>query len=401
LQTQFRTQQAEDFAWRQHSPGAALSLFLVSARLPKVEAFRSALEQFGFSVLESFDLRSLPASDKSRLLYLGHRSVSDHGWQVFAAADFSPRPRDWHPSGPTVLPFVDNGRLNEVREMWAYFGTLLQQSGETPPKEQDIFWTPTSNVARALLAEWQPEITDHLVRVIRTGVLSMAPRFPVIRELATRGFARDARTYVVRYKGRPAFFKVYRPGRERLLKNNLLVLKRLGHVPEITTAIEWGSNWLVTPYVDNATTLREVARRAGLIPLPLIRSLASVVYKIHDAGLAHLDFCAWHVLVDSSGRLHVIDFDRIHVYEGEKPPIQQNVMLSGYDRDIDFDGPVKRWSYSEAWAPFTGLPLYVFLNPVGYRVFGFRFCSRVLKTTRRIARLGKSARRRLGRLVLG
>lgn len=381
---QQRSNEAQRFTDWPNGPRGALSLFLMPRALVGASAMQQALEQFGFSVLGSFDLPHLSVSETFALLGLETRSASHGCWRVFVGADFSPRAVRWHGSNPDFFRFIDNGRLNEIMDMWAYFGALVSESGQTPPRNEQFLYTPTTHVALELLARWHPENASDILQKFDDGKESMRPRFSVIRGLAPTGYARDAQTYLVRYRGQLAVHKLFRPGCERFLQNNLRVTERMGHVPEIVPVIDWGANWLLMPFIENTKTLKTISRQSGLLPLSVIRDLSSVVHKIHEAGLAHLDFHPWHVLLDAKGALHVIDIDRIYDYGSNKPPIHQNVMLAGYDENMSFDGPVDRWSYNNAWKKITGLPLDVFLEPTGYRVSVWRFRSRVHAAKRRL-----------------
>jgi len=294
---------------------------------------------------------------------------------------------------------VDNGRLRELKKVWAHFGADLRKQGLTFPGDTNLYYSPTSKAARDCLAEWEPSLLALAEAQKTIGASSMKPKFSVIKELNKNGFGRDARTYLIRYGGKNALLKVYRPGRERFVKNNVLVAERLGHVPEINTVIDWGPNWVVLPFVDSAIALGSKGTlKCGLIPMSTVRHLSSIVHQIHDAGIAHLDFHAPHVLRDLSGGLHVIDFDRIHVYGDQKPAIQHSVMLAGYDQGLKFDGPPERWAYARSFQRLIGLSCDEFLEAARRRPSTWRLHGRVNAAIRNRAKPAKRLKKRIASL---
>jgi hypothetical protein len=86
------------------------------------------------------------------------------------------------------------------------------------------------------------------------------------------------------------------------------------------------------------------------------------------------------VVIDRAGGLHIIDFDRIHMY-GSIPSLRESVMLTSYDDITAYEGPPFKWSYENAWLPITGMPLSVLLT--GSRAE--RHASRAYYATRRLA----------------
>lgn len=372
-------------------------MLIVPATLPHMQILRVFFEEFGFRVLTSFEHRSVRLP--SRFLSLRPPTCRKPTvfWRIFVAVDFVPRPPNWRHS--KIAHLVDNARLSELKKVWAHFGEVLGTQGLTVPDRANLYYSPTSEVARDCLAEWEPRLLTQVEAQKKVGASSMKPKFPVITELNQDGFGRDARTYLVRYGGTNALLKVYRPGRERFVKNNVLVAERLGHVPEINTIIDWGPNWVVLPYIENAIALgSKETLKFGLIPISTVRHLSSIVHQIHDAGIAHLDFHASHVLRDLSDGLHVIDFDRIHVYGDEKPTIQRSVMLAGYDQGLKFDGPPERWSYARGFERLIGLSCDEFLRAADPSTPSWRLRARVNAALRTGERLVSRQRKRAASL---
>ena len=373
-----------------------LSLFVVPADLPLPGALCAIADKFGFYTLTSFEVESIPWACRSRLFALGARSPRNGRWKVLVTADFAPRPLAWKGGEVDWGQTVDNGRLSDIPTLWAYFYEFARQSGVTLSGNEMLFVTPTSNVVLDLLTQWAPEIVSGIEEVVSGLVRSMKPTLPVTSELDPTGWCRDARTYLAQYHGRTVVQKVFRPGRERFVENNRVASQRLDDIEEAPKVIDWGPNWVAIEFFDNAVSLKEFVKKFELLPMPVVRSLSSLVHAIHKRGLGHLDFNPRNVLIDSRGALRVIDFDQIYQYKNDRPPIVENVMLAGYDEIMGLDGPAHRWSYDEAWKKITGLPLDVFLEPRGYRVSAWRFRSRLLTARRRLKhalwRRGKKTR---------
>ena len=372
---------------------ATLSLFAVPADLPLPEAFCAIADKFGFRTLTSFELESIPCTDRSQLLVLRGESPWHGSWKVFVTADFAPRGLDWKSGLANWGRTVDNARLSDVPNLWACFREFVSQSADGCSGDNDLLFTPTSQVARGMLARWRPQLTNEVEEAIADGVRSMTPPIPVIRELDPRGWARDARTFLARHRGKPAVLKVFRPGRERFVKSHILVSQRLSHIQEMPPVVDWGSNWVVIRFVDDAVSLKDFVKKDALLPMPLVRKLSSLVRAIHAGRVAFLDFNPRNVLVDSQGKLHIIDYDHIYEYTGDLPSIEHSVMLGGYPSLLGLDGPAKLWAYNNAWRKITGLPIDVFLHPAGYRVAAWRLHSRARVGRRKFKRFVRSSSR--------
>jgi len=364
-----------------------LSLFVVPADLPRPETFCAIADKFGFHTLTSFDLESITRTDRSRLMSLRAPSSQNQRWKVVVTADFAPRPLDWKGGDAHWGQTVDNGRLTDVWKLWACFRDLVSKSTHAYPGNEALLFTPTSQVARDMLARWRPDITNEVEEVLSKGVRSMTPPIRVIRELEPSAWARDARTFLAQHRGRPAVLKVFRPGRERFVKNHLVVSERLGQMEEIPRVLDWGPNWVLITFVDDAVSLKGLVKEGALLPMRLVRRLSSLVRAIHDRRIAFLDFNPRNVLVDSRGEVHLVDYDHIYEYTGALPSVEHNLMLTGYPSLLALDGPAKLWSYDNAWRKMTGLPADVFLHPSGYRVPAWRLHARSRAARRRFKRV--------------
>jgi hypothetical protein len=366
-------------------PEATLALVILAATLPGAEAAAVVLERFGFDILDSFDIPSLDPSALALLVRMDQAVVPEQRWKVLVLTDVRPRPPGWRKAAFSRP--VDNDRLYHMPQVQQFLiGPHSPANLEGP-----FLWTADSNAAYALLARFRPHMVGPVRKELERRQPLMHPPFTVLEELGI--FDHCARVCLVSDGGERAVCKIYRPGRERYMHNSLIASERLAHIPEVVRVIQRGANWLLYPYLDSCMTLADYAarRRSGLLPLDMVTRLFGIVREIHHAGIAHLDFHPWHVLIDRAGGLHIIDFDRIHRY-GSIPSMQESVMLTGYDDITAYEGPPGKWSYENAWLPITGMPLSVLLT--GNRAE--RHASRAYYATRRLAaRAMNGARNRM------
>lgn len=365
---------------------AALSLIFVRGATAHRESVGAVLKEYGFDPVASFHLESLDASYASGLINWDEVWQGEGDWSIFVTADYSPRPQDWKQS--LSLGPVDNARLRQLPEMQRFLAKRMSHLRNAQSVDASLLATATTEEAYRLLELLRPELVSSVSDTLKRGQAEMEPPYPVIRDMGY--YCRYARICLVMYEGREAVCKIYRPGREQYFRNRLLVAERLSHVPEVTPVLESGPNWLVMPYHESARSLKSMPRRAGLLPLSVVRRLAGAVRAIHEAGIAHLDFHPEHVLADPDGTLHIIDFDRIHVYS-QLPSIEESVMLAGYEEVMAYDGPTVQWSYDNAWLSLTGMPLSAFVGEDGYRQHIWRFKTRSAKVARRGRSLLRSA----------
>lgn len=353
---------------------ATLALVILAATMPAAEAAAVVLERFGFDMLDSFDIPSLDPSALALLVHMDQPVVPDQRWKVLVLTDVRPRPPGWRKA--TFSRQVDNERLYHMPQVQQ----LLVGRQSSGPLEGALLWTADSDAAYALLARFRPHVVGPVRKELERRQALMHPPFTVLEELGI--WDQCARVCLVSDGGERAVCKIYRPGREQYMHNSLMASERLAHIPEVVRVIQRGPNWLLYPYLDSCTTLADYAarRRSGLLPLDIVERLFGIVREIHEAGIAHLDFHPWHVLIDRAGGLHIIDFDRIHMY-GSIPSLRESVMLTGYDDITAYEGAPGKWSYENAWLPITGMPLSVLLT--GSRAE--RHGSRASYATRRLA----------------
>jgi len=107
---------------------------------------------------------------------------------------------------------------------------------------------------------------------------------------------------------------------------------------------------LITERIEGAQPLSVLLTRDA-VPVAVWGAIGRCVRRFHDAGVCHADLNAHNILIDASGRVFLIDFDRGR----RRPPgswrVANLVRLKRSLEKITRDGPAGRFS-SPAWAAF-------------------------------------------------
>ena len=84
------------------------------------------------------------------------------------------------------------------------------------------------------------------------------------------------------------------------------------------------SGWLMTRRIMDAEPLADLiaARRADPV---LWRSTGACIRRFHDFGLVHADLNARNILVGKTDNVHLVDFDRARIRQGESRAYSTNL----------------------------------------------------------------------------
>lgn len=264
--------------------------------------------------------------------------------QLLVAVDLCPWPCD-------RIPGSDNGRLTRVAEVEEYLRT--RHLGEAVGTSGLVDVTANTSEAWQAIDELLPARKSSIQVSVAKREAAFATPFPVVHSF--QGHRNNAKVEVVRHEGHLRVCKVFRPGREQYLANELNGLRLSNQVPEIPPALDSGRNWVVMPWFESARPLPELRNRFGFVPLPLARKAFQILKRVHERGYLHLDFHPDHVLVLKNGDVRLIDFDRL-VRMKEALSFEQSPAVAGYDDWLDEDGPNgDPPSYQGRWERLTGV----------------------------------------------
>jgi hypothetical protein len=321
-------------------------------------------------------------------------------YDVYLTVDLHPLPVD--PERDSAVPDLDNGRLRYLpaavrnAERWiVHQGGVGCTAGQVP-----MWYTPNETEAWKAAGNLIPQLSRSLRGEIDRRVSAMAHPFGIVSSLTQRGVR--ARTELVEFRGGVAVCKVFRPGCERFFANELAAGELSSTINAVPPILEVGKNWLVTPFLSGYTSAKELCHPAGLsgstlMPWRVASSFVDSVVQLHEAGFAHLDLHADHVLIDASGDVKIIDFDRLDRVEPGSS-LHTSPMIKGYDLTDALDGvsggPALA-PFDRRFKPFLGADLDVFVSGSAARQIRHRmlFRGRALgnRIRKRVARMHAKA----------
>jgi hypothetical protein len=313
-------------------------------------------------------------------------------YDVFITVDLNPLALE----ARDQVPGLDNGRLRYLgaavldAESW-----IVAKSGAAGIGGfLRVWYTPNTGEG------WK--VVRQLTGVEQTVKLEIAERtramshpFPVVRPLTGQGIS--ARTDLVEFAGRTAVCKVFRPGRERHLANEVAAGELASTLDAVLPILDRGKNWVVIPFLGEYTSARELCRWVSvrgprLIPWRAARSFIDGVVELHEAGIAHLDLHSDHVMIGPRGDVKIIDFEKLHRVDKDLP-LAESPMIAGYRFTDDFDGVCGGpglQPFDTRFKPLLGAEMAVFLSGSAAEQItrrslfrGRRFAGRVSNLARR------------------
>ncbi|EST25042.1 hypothetical protein N566_24710 [Streptomycetaceae bacterium MP113-05] len=151
-----------------------------------------------------------------------------------------------------------------------------------------------------------------------TSPRPLADRYRLGEQLGHGGAAQVYRAADLRCRRRPVAVKIFRPGDTRAVKGGCRqearMLRRLRH-PGLVTLYEANPAqerpFLVLQLIDGGTLRRRIEDDVPLSPheaAHLGEPLAHALSHVHRAGIAHCDIKPGNILLDATGRPHLVDF---------------------------------------------------------------------------------------------
>lgn len=103
-----------------------------------------------------------------------------------------------------------------------------------------------------------------------------------------------------------------------------------GHAPEPLCYVNLGSlfyrTWLVTREVDAQYTLAQLSQHAPELVHQALRNLVHEVDLLIQHKIFHVDLHPGNVLVQDSGEVSLVDFDKAHRYQGTPRALRQQYL---------------------------------------------------------------------------
>jgi hypothetical protein len=301
---------------------------------------------------------------------------------------------------PSLDARVDNHRLATLSLIDKHYRVLWDEQPGTEnielpgPEYRLVSWLPGARETKHLIERTIPEKLPVYAEAVRELEESVTVPFAVVKELSNWGTY--ARTILVDWGHGLAVCKVFKKKRERAYNNELTCYRLAEHAAVILAPLEIGKNWILLPYLEGYSTLRE--RYRNRLPLALARECIRHYRHINDLGYSLLDFGTDNVMVNSEGKLVFIDFECMFEYPRdsnisiyESPFVVGNAFFeklraesskSTYD---PFEVVTK--TYVQTWFPLVGVDIRSLLDakmaslvPRRYLHFGKQFLKNAVRT---------------------
>ncbi|HQZ85805.1 MAG TPA: hypothetical protein PLB21_09310 [Actinomycetota bacterium] len=355
---------------RQRLAGAAeLSVFLVRERALEVlerEQLLREFDHFGFDVLHDEVLTDDGRALAARKLRGGNwgkgpfpRSGGDPAMLV-VALHYSPSPP--YPWMRERYPHLTNAETYELKiELRRIVDECVPASKQFNPVHS------SDNTAEAW--EYLEVTVPHRLAAIQTEALRRSAAYAapdaVIRTLSQ---GRRARVDVVATPTGLAVRKTFVPAFLRYFEREVAALRELhGRIAAVPELIETGPNWFTMPYYRD-----RLSASGGLLPLPLLREMVSVLRELYDEGLDVVDAKPGNFVLDPAHGLKLVDLEFLHRYHGDAPAFGRSMNFVGPGPGFEGDLPVGDMSYESRWLPAAGIPLDVLVGRSVTRMLAYR-----------------------------
>lgn len=181
---------------------------------------------------------------------------------------------------------------------------------------------------------------------------SFSTKYQVIEVLSR--YSKRAKIELISYNGKKAIKKTFKPMCEYFLKNEINAYTIFKEKLPIAELIETGKNYILTSYIEGAKPL---GRR---ISIKTLRTCLNILGKIYEESYSLLDFTPNNFLIDSNGKVYIIDFEFLYKYD-KKPSFQESYDLVGIPENFNsFYAPNNRIQKGEnqfnaIWTKYTGV----------------------------------------------
>jgi len=360
-----------------HEPGRAESIF----------------EKAGFDIIRKLE------ADSSLLKEItdttGHELLPfiESSFTIFIIADLYP----WSNSNTQLNQEFNGKNLRIVERGPALRRQLLEYYKTDALENLLLWWTEEQKDALMITKKIGYSLTTEILEEVSNRKNKM--RVPDHLKLITRfsGFNTNGEVCKVSYEGKTAILRMFRPGREIYLHNELEVLKLSSMVDGIPQLLDKKENWVLTSFFENSETLTNKRNRFGYLPLSSVKRSFEICREIYHHGIALLDFIPANVLVNHKKKVQLIDFEWIHRMTSSES-FESGPVIEGVDKGTQYmtpNGPRK--SYSTDWEPLTGCTYRELMNtPIAYLEFRNMIKGTVHNTRSRGSIVKKKLFERLG-----
>ena len=246
---------------------------------------------------------------------------------------------------------LSNSRILIKQEIRYFINNFLKPS----EKYNAIHSSDNNDEAREYIKILAPESEEDILDSILNLKKEFHHNFKVIKDLS--GNSKRAKVELIRYKGKLAVCKTFRPGREDFLEREVFVMSNFARLrEEIPKILEKGKNYIVYPYYDNVLK----KDKYSFLPLVVAKQAIEILKFFYDQGYYLLDTHYNNLLLDKKGGLKIIDFEFIQKYKNKPISFKESFDIAGTPNKIRKDFNYffrKRGSrtYQNTWQRKTGL----------------------------------------------
>jgi hypothetical protein len=219
---------------------------------------------------------------------------------------------------------------------------------------EPLAWTDNTEQALSILTQLDERLIELVQREAhaRAERMQVPLRFTVVQTYA--GMRTNADVYLVDSPDGRGVLRMFRPGRERHMLNELRVGALAKDIPGIPAVLASGPNWVLTEYFDDAHPITELVDSYGLLPIQVARDCFELCRALYQRGLVLLDFIPRNALVDHHGRVHLIDFEWLAEVD-HLEPFDTGPVVEGYVDKLKVAPPNgSPKSYDADWRPLIG-----------------------------------------------
>lgn len=185
-----------------------------------------------------------------------------------------------------------------------------------------------------------PDQAQNLRKEINKRQAVFAATHPVLEIYKANGTR--AKTEKIDYNGQPAVKKTFKIGCERFAEREAFAYKTFSQIIEtVPPLLECGSNHIIIPWYDNILPDLTARQKRSAIKKHA-DCILRTVRCFYDNGYAIIGFYPGNLIITSSDKLKVIDFEFLYSYSVKPSSFISSFDLAGVP--LDFDGDLPRGS---------------------------------------------------------
>jgi len=212
-----------------------------------------------------------------------------------------------------------------------------------------------------------------LLALVEERRRDFSTRYAVVRTLTRHG--KRAKVELVEYEGTIAVKKTYRHQALRFLEREVAFQEHFAALrPEVLPVLETGTNYFITPYIEDVGAPRRIlgVTLPRLLGLKHVRQLAEFIQFLLAHGYDPIDLTPWNnVLIDRHTGLKTIDFEFVYRDPDGRIVPEKSMCLTGLTDEFAGDYPhgvfYLKNPYATEWYPRIGLDLARFLRGPTWR----------------------------------